>query len=103
MLTIPYWFICIQSRVKVCMKQKLTKNIITGLFRVNLTKSLLQRMLSVKKVITSGAFIKKYRLASASSVQAALKGLLEKDFVTQEKGVYQIYDRFLGIWLKENY
>ncbi len=23
--------------------------------------------------------------------------------VTQEKGVYQIYDRFLGIWLKENY
>ena len=55
------------------------------------------------KAITSGAFIKKYRLASASSVQAALKGLLEKDFVTQEKGVYQIYDRFLGIWLKENY
>lgn len=55
------------------------------------------------KAITSGAFIKKYRLASASSVQAALKGLLEKDFVTQGKGVYQIYDRFLGIWLKENY
>ena len=55
------------------------------------------------KAITSGAFIKKNRLASASSVQAALKGLLEKDFVTQEKGVYQIYDRFLGIWLKENY
>lgn len=55
------------------------------------------------KAITSGAFIKKYRLASASSVQAALKGLLEKDFVTQEMGVYQIYDRFLGIWLKESY
>lgn len=55
------------------------------------------------KAVTSGAFIKKYRLASASSVQAALKGLLEKDFVTQEMGVYQIYDRFLGIWLKENY
>jgi DNA gyrase/topoisomerase IV subunit A len=45
----------------------------------------------------------KYRLASASSVQAALKGLLEKDFVTQEMGICQIYDRFLGIWLKENY
>lgn len=55
------------------------------------------------KSITSGAFIKKYRLASASSVQAALKGLLEKDFVTQEMGVCRIYDRFLGIWLKENY
>lgn len=53
--------------------------------------------------ITSGAFIKKYKLASASSVQSALKGLLEKEFVTQEMGVYQIYDRFLGIWLQENY
>lgn len=55
------------------------------------------------KAITSGAFIKKYKLASASSVQSALKGLLEKEFVTLEMGVYQIYDRFLGIWLKENY
>lgn len=55
------------------------------------------------KAITSGAFIKKYKLASASSVQSALKGLLEKEFVTQEMGVYQIYDRFLGIWLQENY
>ncbi|MDR0866447.1 MAG: ATPase [Candidatus Symbiothrix sp.] len=53
--------------------------------------------------VTSGAFIKKYKLNSASSVQSALKGLLEKDFVTQEQGIYQIYDRFLGIWLKENY
>ena len=55
------------------------------------------------KALTSGTFIKKYKLASASSVQAALKGLLEKDFVTQEMGICQIYDRFLGIWLKENY
>lgn len=55
------------------------------------------------KAVTSGAFVKKYRLTSASSVQAALKGLLEKDFVTQEMGVCQIYDRFLGIWLKETY
>lgn len=53
--------------------------------------------------ITSGAFIKKYKLASASSVQSALKGLLEKDFITHEQGIYQIYDRFFGIWLKQNY
>lgn len=55
------------------------------------------------KAITSGTFIKKYKLLSASSVQAAIKGLLEKEYVTQEMGVYKIYDRFLGIWLKENY
>lgn len=53
--------------------------------------------------ITSGAFIKKYKLASASSVQSALRGLLEKDFITHEQGIYQIYDRLFGIWLKENY
>lgn len=55
------------------------------------------------QAVTSGAFIKKYKLSSASSVQSALKGLLEKDFITQEQGAYQIYDQFLGIWLKETY
>lgn len=51
--------------------------------------------------VTSSAFIKKYRLPSASSVQSALKGLLEKDFITKEQGVYQVYDRFFALWLKE--
>ncbi len=55
------------------------------------------------KALTSSAFVQKYKLSSASSVQAALKGLLEKDFVTEEMGEYQIYDKFLGIWLLENY
>jgi len=49
---------------------------------------------------TSGYFIQKHGLVSASSVQAALKILLEKDFVTQEHGVYQIYDRFFAEWLR---
>ncbi len=53
--------------------------------------------------VTSGNFIKKHSLASASSVQAGIKGLLEKDFITQEQGSYRIYDRFLNIWLVENY
>jgi DNA-binding MarR family transcriptional regulator len=53
--------------------------------------------------ITSATFIKRHRLTSPSSVQASLKGLLEKDFVTQEKGIYQTYDRFLAIWLIETY
>ena len=52
---------------------------------------------------TSGGFVKKNSLPSPSSVQAALKGLLENDFITLEQGVYRIYDRFFGIWLEENY
>ncbi len=53
--------------------------------------------------VTSGDFVKKYNLTSPSSVQSALRGLLEKDFITYEQGQYQIYDRFFGIWLKENF
>ena len=53
--------------------------------------------------LTSASFIKKYKLDSASSVQAGMKGLLEKDFVTRELGIYQVYDRFFRIWLAQNY
>lgn len=49
--------------------------------------------------ISSGAFIKKYKLNSPSSVMSAVKGLMEKDFVTQENGIYTIYDPFLERWL----
>lgn len=52
------------------------------------------------RVVTSGEFVQNYRLSSPSSVQSALRGLLEKDFITQEQGVYQVYDRFFGIWLR---
>lgn len=55
------------------------------------------------KNVTSGSFVKKYSLSSPSSVQSALKGLLEKDFITQELGVYSVYDLFLSIWLQKNY
>ncbi len=50
--------------------------------------------------IMSSAFIKKYHLPSASFVQGAIKGLLEKDFVTEEDGTYELYDKFFGEWLK---
>jgi hypothetical protein len=54
-------------------------------------------------LVTSGEFIKKYNLVSASSVHTALKGLLEKDFITSEDGYYRIHDQFLDRWLKENF
>ena len=52
---------------------------------------------------TSADFVKKHNLTSASSVQAALKGLLEKEFVTHDKNGYVVYDKFFDIWLKEKY
>ncbi len=50
--------------------------------------------------ITSSKFLKTYKL-TASSVQGAIKGLLDKDFVTNELGVYSVYDKFFDIWLKK--
>ena len=53
------------------------------------------------KGITSAAFIKKYKLTSASSVQAALKPLLKSDILTNDNGQYRIYDYFFAQWFKE--
>ncbi len=50
--------------------------------------------------VTSGAFIKRNKLNSASSVSSALKGLLDKDFITEDKNVYSVYDQFFALWLK---
>lgn len=52
------------------------------------------------KEITGGAFVRKHKLISSSSVNSALKGLLEKDFVTMDKNMYCVYDHFFVLWLK---
>ena len=52
--------------------------------------------------VKSGAFAKKYHLPSPSSVNSALKGLLEKDFITQEGDAYMVYDKFFDMWLRKN-
>ena len=49
--------------------------------------------------VTSSAFIKKHGLLSSSSVQTAIKQLLDKEIITSENNVYQVYDRFFGLWL----
>lgn len=53
------------------------------------------------KGITSGSFVRKYRLPSVSSAVSALRGLLEKDFVTKENDEYYVYDHFFQLWLEK--
>ena len=50
---------------------------------------------------TSSAFIKKYKLQAASSIQRGIATLLDKDILTSEGGRYQIYDYFLLFWLRK--
>lgn len=52
--------------------------------------------------VSGGAFIRKYKLPSASSVVSAIKGLLEKDFITEDKGQYWVYDKLFVHWLRRN-
>lgn len=49
--------------------------------------------------LTSGKFIHKYKLPSASSVRSAINGLLDKDFITNESGCYHVYDKFFEMWI----
>lgn len=49
--------------------------------------------------ITSGNFIKKYNLKSASSSQASLKGLIDRRLVNKDKDCYLISDRLFRWWL----
>ncbi len=52
---------------------------------------------------TSGAFIKKHSLDSASSVQSALKGLYDKEIISNtDKGI-RVYDSFFAWWLKNRF
>lgn len=49
--------------------------------------------------LTSESFIKKHGLKSASSLQASLKGLIDKRLVNKEKDFYLISDRLFRWWL----
>ena len=49
---------------------------------------------------TSGLFVKKYHLRSASSVQRALASLIEEEYLYSTEDGYIVYDRFMAIWLR---
>lgn len=55
------------------------------------------------KGLTSKSFVKKHHLQTVSVVTAAVRGLLEKDFITQDKGEYMVYDPFFALWIQQNY
>ena len=73
--------------------------------RAVLTSNQIQLLKAIAKEeivneINSATFIKKYDLKGASSINVALKSLINKEFVLKEQQGYIVYDRFLAIWLK---
>ena len=53
--------------------------------------------------LTSAQFIKRHNLTSASSVQSAMKKLLEKDLITETGKVYSVSDKLFGMWMNRLY
>lgn len=53
--------------------------------------------------ITSAEFIKRHRLVSASSVQSAIKKLLEKDLITEVNKVFSVTDKLFAMWINKIY
>ena len=98
---------------KTCDKQMI-EDIISSIMQDNSHKyseSLAQLTLPQKELlmaiategrarrITSSQFVKRHRLKSASSVQAAIRKLMEYGIVTVQENEYYIEDQLLQRWL----
>lgn len=52
---------------------------------------------------TSGSFIRKHNLTSASSVATSLKSLAEKEMIIYDRNVWLVYDVFFARWMEYHY
>lgn len=52
------------------------------------------------KQITGMEFVKRHHLSSSSSVQKAAQILEEKQLITHQQGIYEVYDKFMAEWLR---
>jgi AAA+ ATPase superfamily predicted ATPase len=50
--------------------------------------------------ITGMGFVKRHHLSSASSVQKAAQILVDKQLLTHQQGIYEVYDKFMNEWLR---
>ena len=69
--------------------------------QVALLKAICKAVKATK--ITSGEFITRHKLTSASSVQKGVKALLALQMITATRGCYEVYDKFLAVWLARQY
>jgi AAA+ ATPase superfamily predicted ATPase len=53
--------------------------------------------------ITGSRFVKQYHLNSASSVQKSAQSLIDKQLLTHQQDVYEVYDKFMSEWLRKSF
>ena len=54
----------------------------------------------IAQQVTSADFITRHSLGTASSVQSAIRVLMENDWITMQAKEYSVSDKFFAIWLK---
>lgn len=54
----------------------------------------------IARQVTGSDFITRHSLGTASSVQAAIRVLIENDWITMQDKEYSVSDKFFAIWLK---
>lgn len=57
----------------------------------------------VAKHVSAMAFSKKYALPSASSVQSAIRQLLDQYLITEVHKEYSVTDKFFALWINRIY
>ena len=65
----------------------------------SMCKAILSQLMPRGKKALS-RFVKKYGLQSPSTVQTSIKALVDRQIVTSDKGVYEVYDKFFSMWLE---
>jgi hypothetical protein len=50
--------------------------------------------------VFAGEFVRRYGIRSASNVQRAVNGLLERDIIGRDNGSFLITDRFFRLWIQ---
>ncbi len=75
------------------------RNILTRL-QFNLLKAIAKEQ-GVSKP-NAGGFIRKYNFSQPSSVNKAIKSLLDKEMLYFENGIYKVYDVYFSKWLEKN-
>jgi AAA+ ATPase superfamily predicted ATPase len=56
---------------------------------------------SVKEVLGK-KFLMEYQLGASSTVRSAIRTLVAKELVLDQNNIYEVYDRFFGIWLRNS-
>ena len=65
----------------------------------DLTQKREDALLKIKNSHLFDEFIKKYGLKGSSSINRAISALINKEYVYRYAEGYQVYDRFMQLWL----